>query len=149
MEARARRVFVAAWILLGLAGALDHTIALTLFGGRVDLMLPHLRFGYVMFNRNPRSVPVYTYAGSDGVRHDLADLVEVPTPGYARARLLLDATVSPPYLREVCLRAARATKQEYDFFVDTYAIDVGSRTLASTRVLHCSEQGLRDATAAR
>jgi hypothetical protein len=149
MEARARRVFVAAWILLGVAGALDHTVAQTLLGTRIDLLLPHLRFGYVMFNRNPRTVPVYQYAGRDGVRHDLAQLVPIPAPGYARARLIIDAAVSPPYLREVCRRAGQATKQEYDFFVDTYAVDVGKRTLDGTRVLHCSEQGLRDATAAR
>jgi hypothetical protein len=149
VEARARRVFVAAWILLGLAGALDHTIAQKLLGTRIDLLLPHLRFGYVMFNRNPRTVPVYEYAGRDGARHALAELVAAPAPGYARARLIIDAASAPAYLREVCLRAGHTTMQEYDFFVETYAVDVGKRSLENTRVLHCSEQGLRDATAAR
>jgi hypothetical protein len=136
-------------MLLGLAGALDHTIAERLLGGRIDLILPHLRFGYVMFNINPRTVPVYEYAAGDGRRHDLAELVRTPALGYSRARLIIDADTIPPYLGEVCRRAERATGQEYDFFVESYEVGPGTRTMKDTRVLRCSEHGLRDATAAR
>lgn len=142
MEVAVRRVFVAAWLLLGLAGALDHTIAEKLFGGRVDLLLPHLKYGYVMFNRNPRTVQVYEYAGADGVRHDLSELVPVAAPGYARARLVVDATVKPEYLSEVCYRATRASSVEYDFIVSEYRVDVDPRTPSRTTTLHCSSHGL-------
>lgn len=149
LEGRARRAFVAVWILLGLAGALDHTIAEKVLGTRIDLVLPHLKYGYVMFNANPRTVNVYSYAGPDAARHDLADLVAAPAPGYARARVAIDAEFQPAYLAEICLRAMRASRQEYDFYVETYAVDPGKSTLTDTRVLHCSPRGLRDAADAR
>ncbi|HEX8795739.1 MAG TPA: hypothetical protein VF765_32540 [Polyangiaceae bacterium] len=149
LQGRARRVFVAVWILLGLAGALDHTIAENVLGSRIDLVLPHLKYGYVMFNINPRTVSVYEYAGADGVRHDLADLVATPAPGYARARVAIDAGFQPAYLAEICLRAWRATHQEYDFYVDTYEVEPGRSTLTNTSVHHCSPRGLRDAADAR
>ena len=143
------RVFVAVWIALGLAGALDHTIAEKVLGSRVDLLLPHLKYGYVMFNLNPRSVSVYEYARADGVRHDLADLQAMPAPGYARARLAIDVEMEPAYLAEVCLRAVRASHEEYDLFVSEYQVDVDARTPARTHLLHCSAHGLVDAAAAR
>lgn len=149
LEARARRVFVAVWLLLGLAGALDHTIAEKVLGERVDLWLPHLQYGYVMFNINPRTVHVYEYTGPDGVRHNLAELVALPAPGYARARAAIDVEMAPAYLAEVCLRAWRATSQEYDFYVDTYEVDIEKRELTGTEVLHCSAHGLHDAAAAQ
>jgi hypothetical protein len=144
LQGRVRRAFVAVWVVLGLAGALDHTIAEKALGSRIDLMLPHLKYGYVMFNGNPRTVNVYSYAGADGAKHDLADLLATPAPGYARARVAIDASFLPVYLAEICLRAEKATHQEYDFFVDTYQVDPGRSTLAASRVLHCSPRGLRD-----
>jgi hypothetical protein len=143
MEAAIRRVFVVAWILLGLTGALDHTIAEKLFGKRFDLVLPHLKYGYVMFNANPRTVQVYEYARADGVRHDLADLDPTPAPGYERARLAIDAALQPAYLAEVCYRATRARHEEYDFFISEYQVDVDRLHASSTTTLHCDLHGLR------
>ncbi|HEY1692825.1 MAG TPA: hypothetical protein VGG39_11725 [Polyangiaceae bacterium] len=142
MEGRALRVFVAAWVALGLAGALDHTIAEKVLGHRVDLVLPELRYGYVMFNVNPRIVDVYEYAGADGARHPLADLVPTPAPGYARARVAVDAMLEPLYLREICYRATRSRHEEFDFFVDQYDVDADPRTPAHTTTLHCDLHGL-------
>ena len=142
MEGRALRVFVAVWVVLGLLGALDHTIAERVLGHRVDLVLPHLKYGYVMFNVNPRKVSVYEYARADGVRHELADLVPVAAPGYARARLAVDATLEPQYLREVCYRATRRNHEEYDFFVEEYDVDADTRAPSQTTTLHCDLHGL-------
>ncbi len=142
MEVAVRRVFVVAWVLLSFAGALDHTIAEKLFGRRFDLVLPHLQYGYVMFNLNPRTVRVYEYARADGVRHDLAELVAVPAPGYARARLAIDVAVKPEYLGEVCYRATRASREAYDFFVSEYQVDVDARTPSRTTAMHCDAHGL-------
>jgi hypothetical protein len=142
LDARARRAFIAVWVLLGLAGALDHTIAEKVLGRRVDLVLPHLKYGYVMFNINPRSVAVFEYAGADGVRHDLADLEAVPAPGYARARVAIDAMLADAYLPELCYRARTRTHQEYDFFVTEYQVDVDPDRPASTTTLHCGAHGL-------
>jgi hypothetical protein len=142
MEVAVRRVFVAAWVLLGLAGALDHTISEKLFGKRFDLLLPHLQYGFVMFNLNPRTVAVYEYSRADGVRHDLVDLVAVPAPGYGRARLAIDVGTKPEYLGEICYRATRAFHEEYDFFVSEYRVDVDPRTPSLRTVLHCDAHGL-------
>jgi len=142
LEAHARRVFVAAWILLGLAGALDDTIAQKVLGRRFDLVLPHLKFGYVMFNVNPRQAVVYEYAGADGVRHDLVELDPTPAPGYKHARLAVDVMLVPAYLAEVCLRATRASHEEYDFFLTEYQVDVDPRRPSRTTTLHCGTHGL-------
>lgn len=142
IESLVRRSFVVAWIALGLAGALDHTIAEKLVGRRLDLLLPHLKYGFVMFNINPRTAYVYEYAGADGVRHDLADLVATSAPGYPRARLAIDVTSEPQYLNEVCYRAVRRKGEDFDVFVTSYDVAPGSNRLAETRTLHCDAHGL-------
>ncbi len=125
---RARRAFVVGWLLLVVAGALNHTVALAVFGRRFDLILPHLKYGHVMFNKNPRQVQRYFYSGADGVRHDLADLVITPAPGYQRARLAITMTVKPDYLAELCLRARRAGRGELTFIVEDIDLDAGTTT---------------------
>ncbi len=115
-----KRAFIVAWIVLSLAGALDHTIAPRLLGRSFDLHLPHLQYGYVMFNANPRRVPVFTYARADGVRHDLAELEPRPAFGYARARVALDAMFTPIYLRDLCNRALRGPGDAITIHVDGY-----------------------------
>lgn len=115
-----KRGFIVLWIVLALAGALDHTIAPRLFGRSFDLFLPHLQYGYVMFNANPRRVPVFTYARADGVRHDLADLDPRPAFGYARARVALDAMFTPIYMRDLCNRALRDAADAITIHVDGY-----------------------------
>lgn len=143
------------WIVLGVAGALDHTIARKLLGRRIDLVLPHLAAGYVMFKDNPRTAKVYEYARADGVRHDLADLVATPSLGYGRARVFINDTLDPDFfLKEICLRAThvwdartgrleRSTGDDYDFYVTEYRVDVDPRSPSSTTDLHCDGHGLR------
>ncbi len=140
MTQHLRRAFVAIWIVLGVAGALNHTIARETLGRRFDLVLPHLRHGYVMFNVNPRRVAVFTYARADGVRHDLADLVGRPAPGYKRARVAIDAMLKPLYLRELCNRALRSLDDTITIYVDGYQVDVDPRRPAHTEVVRCGAQ---------
>ncbi|HZS37794.1 MAG TPA: hypothetical protein VFF06_13245 [Polyangia bacterium] len=137
----ARRAFVAAWIAASIAGALDHTIAESLFGRRFDLVLPHLKYGHVMFNKNPRKLEVYSYAGTDGVRHDLADLQRTPAPLYKRARVALDVMLEPDYLAELCFRAARASAEPLTLFIDEYDLDAGARP-QRTRTMPCDAHAL-------
>ena len=120
----ARRIFVVVWILLGLAGALAHTVAERAVGHTIDLPLPHLQYGYVMFNANPKRVPVYTYARADGERHDLADLDPRPAFGYKRARVALDAMFSATYLRDLCNRALTSRDDQITIYIDGYQVDV-------------------------
>ena len=138
----ARRAFVVGWIVLAVFGALNHTIAERLFGKRFELALPQLEYGYVMFNKNPRQVQVYSYARADGVRHDLADLVRTPSPGYKRARVAIDAAFDPRVLDEICFRATRGSTEKLTFFVDEYDLDVDARAPVRTRALACDAHGL-------
>ncbi len=138
----ARRAFIAAFVLLGVAGALDHTLAEKLLGERIDLLLPHLKYGYVMFNQNPRQVQVYSYAGADGVRRDLADLVRTPAPLYKRARVAVNIMIRPAYLAELCYRASRRSTEKLTVFVDEYDLAVDSRGPQRTRSFPCDPHAI-------
>jgi len=118
-----RRAFVVVWIALAVAGALAHTVAERVVGHTIDLGLPHLQYGYVMFNANPRRVPVYTYAHADGERHDLADLDPRPAFGYKSARVALDAMFSATYVRDLCNRALTSRDDAITIFIDGYQVD--------------------------
>ncbi|HEY3816983.1 MAG TPA: hypothetical protein VGL81_07430 [Polyangiaceae bacterium] len=138
----ARRAFVAVWVFLGIAGAANHTIAEKLFGMRFNLWLPHLEYGYIMFNKNPHEATVYDYTGEDGVRHPLADLVHTRAIAYADSRLCVSMILQPEYLREVCYRATRGTSERYTFLLDHYDMDVDTRRPVETLTLHCDARGL-------
>lgn len=139
---KARRAFITVWVLLGIAGAMDHTIAENLFGTRFDLWLPHLQYGYVMFNKNPHGPTVYDYAGADGVRHPLADLVRTPAIGYPDAHLAVNALIQADYLKEVCYRATRGSSARYEFLIDHYDMDVDARRPAESLTMSCDAHGL-------
>jgi hypothetical protein len=139
----ARRVFVTAWIGLGVLGALNHTIAQDLLGRRFDLRLPHLRYGYVMFNQNPRQVIVAEYEGEDGIRHNLADLVATPAPGYKRTRVAVNLLLKPRWIDEICYRAIkRKPDDRLTFFIREYDLDEDPDSPVRTNILDCSRNGL-------
>jgi hypothetical protein len=137
-----RRAFVVAWVALGLAGAFDQTIAQYFFGRRFDLLLPHLKYGHVMFNKNPHNVTVFEYARDGGPRRPLAELVRTPAFGYASARVIVNALTDPMFLAEVCYRATRDPGESYTFFVDDYDIDHDTRRPARSTVFRCDSRGL-------
>jgi hypothetical protein len=138
------RAFVVAWIALGVLGALNHTLAERFFGRTFDLVLPHLAYGHVMFNRNPRVVPVFEYAGADGVRRNIAELVRVPAPGYKRTRTAINLLLYPEHLRDVCSRAAARRRGEtLAFFIDEYDVAADPRLPARTTEYLCGPDGLR------
>lgn len=140
----ARRSFVAVWILLGLLGALNHTIALQACNRRFDLQLPHLRYGHVMFNKNPRTVFVFEYARRDGVRHDLAELVARPALGYKRARVAMNLRLYPDYLEEICANHAnKAPTDTIAIIISEYDLDKERDLPVRRSVLRCDSHGLR------
>lgn len=134
MKQQARRAFVVGWLVLGVAGAVNHTI----LDGRLTLGLPHLQYGYVMFNENPTRVPVFTYAHADGERHDLADLDPRPAPGYARARAAVDATLAPLYLRDLCNRGLRSRDDEITIHIDGYDVLVDNQNPSRSSTVKCN-----------
>lgn len=135
-------MFVVVWVVLGVAGAMNHTIAEDLFGERFNLLLPHLEYGYVMFNKNPTDVTVYDYAEADGVRRPLAELVHTPALLYPDARLAVDVAIKPDYLREVCYRATRGSGESYTFLLDRYRVDTQAHHPVQSGALSCDAHGL-------
>ena len=132
----ARRAFVVAWILLGLVGALNHTV----LDHRLNLLLPHLRYGYVMFDRNPRVARVYRFTRGHDEPRDLAELEQTPAFGYARARLIMSVAAKPTYLAEVCRKAMlRGDDDALTVLVDEYAIVENANRLTRSVPLTCRE----------
>ena len=140
--ATARRVFVAAWVLLGIAGAMDHTIAEKLLGRRFDLLLPHLEYGHVMFNKNPHTATVYEYSRPGGERRPLAELVRTPSIGYENSRIVVNTILRPDYPKEICYRATHGTSDRFTFYIDEYDMDVDTRHPARSETLSCDAHGL-------
>lgn len=96
-----------------------------------------------MFNRNPRVVPVFEYAGADGVRRPLAELVRVPAFGYKRARTAVNLLLYPQYLGEICRQAAaRRPGEALTFFIDEYDVRRDPRRPARTASYLCDAHGL-------
>jgi len=138
-----RRAFVAGWILLGLLGALDHTIAEKVLGRRFDLRLPHLRYGYVMFNENPHQVMVFEYARDDGEHRNLAELVAIPALGYKRTRVAMNLMLKPSWIDEICYRALkREPDAHFSFFAREFDIDVDRDKPARVHAFDCTPHGL-------
>jgi len=135
---RARRAFVVVWIALGILGALNHTV----FGRSLELLLPHLKYGHVMFNQNPPRVPVFEFARADGVRHNVADLVPTPAPFYKRSRVAVDILMKADYLKEICFHTFRAHHEELTFYVDEYQVDADRLKPASSETFLCGAHGL-------
>lgn len=111
-------------------------------GRTFDLRLPHLAYGYVMFNRNPRTVWTFQYE-RQGLRGNLADLVPVPAPGYKRTRVAMNLVMKPDYLHDICSRAiARAPEDRLTFIVNEYRVDVDPLSPAETLTFVCDQNGL-------
>ena len=137
MKQRLQRAFIVAWIALALAGALDHTIAQRVLGRTIDLRLPHLQYGYVMFNANPHRVPVLTYAHAGGERHDAAEL-DPARRSAMRARASRSTRCST---RSTCATSATATCASKDdaitIYVDGYDIDLNRDKPTITSTVTC------------
>jgi hypothetical protein len=120
--------------VLSLAGALKLGE-----GGR--LLLPHLRYGHVMFNKNPTTVTITEYAGADGVRHPIADLMATRAVGYHRARAAINLMIKPEFLLELCFRTLRSSgNQPFDIFVDEYEVLGDPRRPARSHTVRCEER---------
>lgn len=120
-----RRVFIVGWLVAGLAGALNHGIALKVLGHRFDLVLPHLRYGYVMFNHIPRDITVVQYLTPSGEKRLLSDLVDTPALGYESARLSMDAMNGRRYLEQICRSASGRSLTHLRLISEEYEISPG------------------------
>ncbi len=111
---RATRIFIAVWLSLFVLGALNHNI-LPRAGLLLNLHLPHLRYGYVMFSRNfgVVAVPYYKPADSEELR-PLAELVKTPAPFMKRTRTAVMVLMTKfEYFFALCESAPEAHGAEF------------------------------------
>jgi hypothetical protein len=107
LRRRVQRGFITVWLGLSIAGALNHTIVKDFIAVDSSLVewFPHLKYGYVMFNRMPRHVNVVTYKprkrwSEPGL--SIAEMIQTPAPGYKVSRAGLNLVFSPNYLKYLC-----------------------------------------------
>ncbi len=140
-----RRAFIFGWLVLAVVGAANHTIDRTLLDPSSPLIqwLPHLRYGYVMFNTMPRKLPVLRYTRDDpdfGPPRPVSDLVDTPAPGYGVARTAVNLLNDQKYLSYLCATNPKADGA--NFQVDLYEVEPPARLVKTFR-LDCRARRLR------
>ena len=120
-------------------GALNHTVLAQTLNRRLDLVLPHLRYGYVMFNRTPRTVDISEVIYADGRRAYVDELVATPSPGYKRARWAINLRFEPALLGQLCRQAHLS--EPVIFETTRYLVSEPLRPPLAQRRLRCTTDG--------
>jgi hypothetical protein len=123
------------WLAVGVLGGLNHRLWPDLYDqrGALPKLMPHLRYGYVMFDRMPRHFAVATYTEAGSPRQPLAGLVAPSSLGYEDARAFILLNAYPGFLRWLChARAERVVP----FELDRYRLE-RSLERASQQRFHC------------
>lgn len=140
---RAARAALLVWLTLSTLGALNETVVPKFIGRSFDLPLPHLKSGHTMFVRIPRTVHIHQYAEGDGPRQPLTDLVDGPSPLYARARLEVSLELERDLLPQICRRSFARDKVARRFFADEYKLNFHPERPVRSAELVCDERGLQ------
>jgi hypothetical protein len=143
-----RRAFVAAWLVLAVAGGLGHTFLPRLLDrdGWLVAVLPHLKWGYVMFNRIPRRFRRLVYAPpGGGAPRPLSELVDMSSLGYEDARAAFLVMAHPGGANQDAVARLCASESKLDGVVlqlEDYRVD-DRAVLVGTRSYCCRERSLR------
>lgn len=95
------------WLGLSVCGALNHRLLPGIYprDGMLSAVLPHLKYGYVMFDRMPDRFVVVGYRdGLDPTRRSLAELLGADSWGYQEGRSFLTLNTHDGWLGWLCLR---------------------------------------------
>ena len=138
-------VFVV-WLGLSLLGALDHNlISAPIFGegGKLPLVLPHLKYGYVMYNEVPPSVPRLVIVGGTNDRiRTTNDLIETPAPLYKASRIFVNTMMyGPVWLEHVC--SVRPSMEGVEMEVQILDLTDNSEIVNRIR-MECSDRRIRN-----
>lgn len=127
------------WLALTVLGALNHTLIPGLLAptGLYDVF-PNLRYGYVMFNKNPTEVPIISYRREDGTWGPADELVATPAPFYKTTRMSVNLWIDQRYLAYLC---RRQPLPETTFRVEFYRTP--GRHVIDSRLLACAHGELR------
>jgi len=112
-----KRSFILVWVISVLLGALDHTVlpGILPFKRVVVRILPHLTYGWVMFNniRPEQTIWYYKPQGSEELHH-IADLVPNDSLLYKRARVSVNAIFVGDYIQQLCQRYPAAQQAIFE-----------------------------------
>ena len=131
-----RRFFVVGWLTLTGLGAVSHTLVpgLVPIGSAWVEVFPHLRFGWVMFNRMPQKVSSHWVRFHDEEHlQGLAVLDPTEAIFYKDSRLLLNAMRDAAYVEHLCRSVSAAqgavfVEREYDVSIQAQPLRVIERT---------------------
>jgi hypothetical protein len=134
----ARRALIVAWLGLSVIGALNFKL---LFGrffdarGGLTAVLPHLKFGHVMFDRVPDAITVPSVTFTTGGGHrGLSEVIETDSIGYADARAYLGFVLDPSWESRICEQIAARN----DVVLWLRRIEIGDAPrVVSERALRC------------
>jgi hypothetical protein len=134
----ARRTFVVGWLVITIVGGLSHRIWASSPLQHSDFvyrLLPHLRYGYVMFSDIPSHVTTMTYRSTPGAAElPVAEIVPTPAWGYKNARTALNLLLYPEYGAYICHRLPDRHAQ---FVQRLYSVEGSKRALVAQRVVWC------------
>lgn len=141
-QRRGRRCFVLGWFLSLAAGALNHTLLWGTLpvGGWIGRFAPHLRTGWVMFNRvEPGAVLWHYRPTGDLLNRSLSHLVRTPSFGYGDARAAINSLAVPNFPGGLCRRHRAA---DLIFERSTYRLGRGVAPVRIDKFL-CMEGRMR------
>lgn len=137
-----KRAFVVGWLGLLFVGAVNHGLVEALGLPRVELLLPHLRYGHVMFNRNLRVVTVHEVRAPDGSLRHLSELLPNDAPGYRRARVEMNLYFFPALLEPICRQALKGREGAFTIVRSRWDVRPSGLQREEVLGLRCSEGGL-------
>lgn len=119
------------WLGLGVVGGLNHRLWPGLYEqrGALPKLMPHLRYGYVMFDRMPERFTVATYReATGGSGQPLAQLMVPSSWGYEEARAFIMLNMYPGFLDWLCQqRPERAVTFELQRYHLGQSLELGAR----------------------
>lgn len=131
--------FALVWVALTVAGALNHTLVRGFLAPTgLYHVLPNLRYGYVMFNRNPVEIPVISYRTAAGEWKNVKELVATPAPFYKTTRTAVNVWIDAEYLVHLC----RVQPQAETLFKADFYQSPGQAPV-DTRLMPCENGVLR------
>ncbi len=134
-----QKILLVCWLSLTVLGAMNSTVLPWLSGGkRLNLAwLPHLRYGHVMFNKNPLEVTTIWFRShhtNEKLSH-ISELIKTPAPAYKQARVAINLFIDPRYLISVCKK--KSGNESLEFVLRYYNMEKPNPFLGEKK-LKCS-----------
>jgi len=144
-----RRAFVVFWAGLSVLGGLNHNVVRGLYdrNGWIPAIFPHLRWGYVMFNKMPDEMPVVDFRplGGEGDYRHLGEAIPTPAIGYSMSRASVNYYFyRADYLGHLCAVSPEMEGMEFRIRVFQIKDKQKGATREQAKVIETAYQGCRN-----